>query len=342
MLQQELSIAGITETGSLGIMHLRHFWSRIIATRNGQASAKDFTHYYDLDSALLSVLRLSVEPVTRYLYHENPTFDQFERWIIDSTGNMPRPEWVELFNQNVEKEDNSHAWRPPSEDLLTDEDWAFWNTNGYLIIRNAVSPDDCRKTTNLICSHLGIDLHDPATWYNSHNDRQGIMIQLFHHEQLEKNRLSARIRRVFEQLWQRNDILPSADRVSFNPPETKSFPFQGPDLHWDVSLQQPIPFGTQGLLYLTDTAANQGAFTLVPGFQHRVADWMSSLPEGKNPRQENLHALGSLPIAANAGDFIVWHQALPHGSSPNTSSVPRIVQYINYQPVRVEIQPEWI
>lgn len=341
MSPETLHIDPITANSPCGILYLRHYWSRVLAIRNHGASSKDFDKYHALDTAMFSALRLSVEPVTRYLFAHNPTFEAFESWIASVTGGFD-PELISLFNRAITSPDDIPPYQIPEEDILTEAEWEFWNTNGYLIIRNAVPVEDCQHTCNLLYAHLGIDPADPATWYKPHTDKQGIMIQLFHHEILEKNRLSTRIRNVYAQIWQRNDILPSADRVSFNPPETISHPFQGPDLHWDVSLQQPIPFGTQGLLYLADTAANQGAFTLVPGFHHRVAQWMSSLPEGTNPRTENLHALGSVPIAANAGDFILWHQALPHGSSPNTSHLPRIVQYINYQPVHVQIQPEWI
>ncbi|MNE39994.1 Phytanoyl-CoA dioxygenase (PhyH) [compost metagenome] len=112
-------------------------------------------------------------------------------------------------------------------------------------------------------------------------------------------------------------------------------------MHWDVSLDLPIPFGLQGLLYLSDTQANQGAFTLVPGFHNRIDSWINSLPAGSNPRNQDLHQLGSMPVVANAGDFIIWHQALPHGSSPNTSNRPRLVQYINYSPIDAEIKMEW-
>jgi ectoine hydroxylase-related dioxygenase (phytanoyl-CoA dioxygenase family) len=134
-------------------------------------------------------------------------------------------------------------------------------------------------------------------------------------------------------LWQKKNIWMNNDRVGFNPPETASWKFPGPDLHWDCSLELPIPFGLQGILYLSDTAADQGAFTLVPGFQHRLESWLNSLPPGADPRQQDLHALGSTPITGEAGDFIIWQQALQHGSSPNTSTQPRFVQYINYQPV---------
>jgi ectoine hydroxylase-related dioxygenase (phytanoyl-CoA dioxygenase family) len=34
-------------------------------------------------------------------------------------------------------------------------------------------------------------------------------------------------------------------------------------------------------------------------------------------------------IAAKEGDLIIWHQALPHGNSPNRAGFPRLVQYLN-------------
>ncbi|WP_220472638.1 hypothetical protein [Spirosoma foliorum] len=126
--------------------------------------------------------------------------------------------------------------------------------------------------------------------------QQGIMVQLFQHPLLARNRSSIRIRKAYEQLRNRTDLWVSTDRVGFNPPETESWQFPGPNLHWDVSLTLPIPFGLQGLLYLSDTQPNQGAFTLVPGFQHRIADWITQLPPQANPRTQNLHAFGTTPI----------------------------------------------
>lgn len=330
----------ITETGSLEIMYLKQMWSRAQALRIGAKHIDPVNRM--LERSILNVLRLSYEPTFQYLLNEGPTFEEFEQWIVQQTGTQPDPNIIETFNKcalNVYKQPDYLA---PTEDALTTEEWDFWETNGYLIVRNAISPEDCDATIAYMFEQLGIDGNDPATWYNNHSRKQGIMVQLFHNAQMEKNRKSPRIRRVFEQLWQRNDLLPTADRLSFNPPETATYPFQGPDLHWDVSLKMPIPFGTQGILYLSDTASNQGAFTLVPGFQNRIGEWLDSLPEGASPQFEDLHALGSQPIAANAGDLIIWHHALPHGSSPNTSTLPRLVQYINYEPINMEIHEEWI
>jgi hypothetical protein len=38
---------------------------------------------------------------------------------------------------------------------------------------------------------------------------------------------------------------------------------------------------------------------------------------------------------------VLWHQSLPHGSSPNRGDKPRVVQYITLKPTRWEYAPEW-
>ena len=58
-----------------------------------------------------------------------------------------------------------------------------------------------------------------------------------------------------------------------------------------------------GHIYLTDTPAEQGALTLMPGFQHRLVDWLAALEPGADPQQQNLHALGSVPVLGRAGDL---------------------------------------
>jgi len=323
------------ETGSIGIMHLKRYWQKTMAKRDGKLSQKAFEEEWNLDVTLLSALGLGLEQTVKYLFLENPAFDEFEQWIIERNGGSVPLEKISDFNQLiVQKQNTQHT----IENVV---DMDYWNENGYVIIRNAVSKEDCVKTIDLICDFLDIDINNPESWYRPHPARQGIMVQLFQHPQLEKNRRSEKIRMAYEQLWGRTDLWLNTDRVSFNPPENEKFTFPGPRLHWDVSLELPIPFGLQGLLYLSDTAAEQGAFTLVPGFQNKIEEWIGNLPPGTDPRKQDLYKLGAQPIAANAGDFILWHQALPHGSSPNTSARPRIVQYINYMPIDAEVKTQW-
>ena len=116
------------------------------------------------------------------------------------------------------------------------------------------------------------------------------------------------------------------DRISFNPPERADAPFQGFPLHWDTSLTPPIPFAVQAILYLTDTAADQGALRLVPGFHRRIAEWLVGLG-GIDPRAVDLDG-AAVPVPAGAGDLIIWRQDLPHGASPNRAQSPRLAQYL--------------
>ena len=324
----DFTLSPSTQTSSLGLMHLKRFWSKVMLKRTNQLNEGIWEQEWQLDKTLLSVLGLGLEQTLTYVFQYAPAFEEFEKWIIATSG-IPAVEQVHKFNSLL---NDTPAINQALPTVLSNEEIAFWEENGYLVLKNAVPKADCEATVNVICDFLNIKRNDANTWHGPHTSRQGIMVQLFQHPLLQKNRQSAFIRMAYEQLWKRSDLWVSTDRVGFNPPETDTWKFPGPDLHWDCNLDQPIPFNLQGILYLADTAPDQGAFTLVPGFHNRITEWLLSLPEGTNPRTENLHALGSLPIAANAGDFIIWHQALPHGSRPNTSSKPRFVQYINYQP----------
>jgi ectoine hydroxylase-related dioxygenase (phytanoyl-CoA dioxygenase family) len=181
---------------------------------------------------------------------------------------------------------------------------------------------------------------DPRTWYGGPHGRS-IRVPLVRHPALWATRRSPRIRRAFAQLWQRDDLWVSVDHAGFNPPERRGWKFPGPHLHWDASLVMPMPFDLSGILYLTDTAADQGAFTCVPGFHRRIASWLAELPAGADPRKQDLHALGAVPVAGRAGDLIIWHQALPHGGSPNRATRPRIVQYIHLKPNSFDVSARW-
>jgi ectoine hydroxylase-related dioxygenase (phytanoyl-CoA dioxygenase family) len=224
--------------------------------------------------------------------------------------------------------------------VLDEADLAFWREHGYVVLHDAVPPETREATAQALWERLGADPEKPETWYRRRD--HGIMVQYFQHPAFEANRRSPRIHKAFSQLWGHADLWCTTDRVGFNPPVRPGFKFAGPGLHWDVSVKTPIPLGTQGILYLTDTPPEQGAFTLVPGFQRWGEAWLNSLPRGTNPRTQDLHALGAIPVGGRAGDLVIWHQALPHGASPNRGTRPRLVQYINMFPARIERHEEWI
>lgn len=295
------------------------------------------------DLILLDLLGIGTEQVHRFLAASASDFVDFQRWILATAGPPER-----------EQVDRYHAWlagapapaataarlraieeAPP---VLDRDDLAHWAEQGFVILRAAISPSEAAAAADLLWRHLGAAPDDPESWYRAR--AQGIMVQLFQHEALEPARRSPRVHKAFAQLWGSADLWTTTDRMGFNPPERRGHAFAGDKLHWDVSLVTPIPFATQAVLYLTDTEADQGALTLIPGFHRRIEAWLGSLPPGADPRRSDL-AAEARPVAAAAGDLIIWRQDLPHGASPNRSARPRLVQYVNmYSPAR-KMQKQW-
>lgn len=332
-----ITLAAITETGSTGIYNLKRLWSKAIAGPHVAGLYPDETA---LDHALLNILGMGLLPTYQFLYGQKPDFESFEKWVSTHVNGEITAAVVEQCNALFQNKTTRQ--QALTEDVLTAADIAFWDAHGYVIIKSAVDVQDCAAGRNAIMEYLEMDEHDATTWYNKSNTMQGIMVPLYRNAAIDKNRNAPKIRRAFEQLWNRTDLIVTTDKCGFNPPETKEFKYKGTGLHWDVSMAVPIPFGTQGILYLTDTAANQGALTVIPGFHKNIESWLGSLPENISPRTVDLSVFGPKPVAADAGDFIIWNHKLPHGSSPNSAASPRIVQYINWYAPLEKVQSKWI
>jgi len=332
-------LAASAETGALGVLHLKRLWSRTLAHRLGQADAAIPSEDWVRDNTLLCGLGLNLREALQYLFERQPSFEQFEGWILERNGGALEPARVERLNWALAEERKSGPAPLPQDLVFTPAGMAGWEENGYIVLHDAVPAANCRAAIQAICEFLGMDLERPDTWYGG-SQGHSIWIPLLHHPALEANRQSARVHSAFAQLWNRTDLWVTTDQSGMNPPEREGWRFPGPNLHWDVSLALPIPFGTQGILYLADVAADQGAFTCVPGFHCRIASWLGSLPAGRDPRQQDL-SRDAVPIAGKAGDLIVWHHALPHGSSPNRARLPRFAQYINLRPSYWEQNPVW-
>ncbi len=343
-MKQQIAVADSQETGRLGVKHLKRFWARTLAERAGSFIEPD-ENEWRFDNLVFNALGLPIEETVRFLRQTAPSFEELENWILEINGGAIEFLEIERVNCVLSKQpygenlQNHLREIEESENVLSAEDLRFWDENGYVIIREAVPKEQAQATEKAVWDFLGMNPKDENSWYQKPVGK-GIMMEFYHHPLLRENRRSKRIRKAFAQLWKTADLSATTDRTSFNPPETARFPFQGPKLHWDMSLEPPFQFGTQGLLYLCDTPAEQGAFSCVPGFHKTLETWLGSLPENTDPRLVNLDAQ-AVPIAAEAGDFVIWHQSLPHGSSPNRGKYPRIVQYLNMYPPNFWENPVW-
>jgi ectoine hydroxylase-related dioxygenase (phytanoyl-CoA dioxygenase family) len=301
---------------------LEKLWKRTLDP-SSIATLED-TQTWDNEIKILYEFGIGMEDTLQFLYFEKPDFETFKTWI----NNRQK-------NEKIDSEDII-------AEVLSKEDLQFWNNNGYVIVKNAISKKDCEDTQKAIWDFLKMDPNRKETWYQRHENQKGLMLNFSDHETLNKNRFSLRIKKAYEQLYNTTKIYKTIDKVSFNPPQNKAFTFLGSALHWDTSLKQPITFGLQGLLYLTDCGINDGAFHCVPGFQNKINDWLNNLEPNENPREKALVTLQPEPIMGNAGDFIIWDNRLPHCASPNNGESPRMVQYLTYLPDDYTASGEWL
>jgi hypothetical protein len=329
------------QTSSLGVPYLEELWRRA-TRRDGEKPAP---RNWIRDRIVIEGLGLPLEETLQYLGQQRPPLAEFEKWVLDRNEGWIEPLRIERINATIHGKEYSDELKAviraidEAEPVLTAADLSFWEENGYVIVHDAITREDCRAAELAVWQSLNMHPQNPETWYPP--STHGIMRQVFYHPALKANRRSARVHKAFAQIWGTGDLWVTTDRVSFNPPERKGWAFPGPNLHWDTSLTQPIPLDVSGLIYLTDTEAQQGAFTCVPGFHRRIEGWLASLPPGADPRRQELESLGPVPIAGRAGDLVIWHKALPHGSRPNTTAQPRIVQYLSMHPAEVQRNLPW-
>lgn len=324
---------------SLNIPYLQRFWYRSIEA--GTKHIPDDGNW-DLDNTLLSGLGLNLLETARFLHNiPSPSFDTFERWILQvNGGSIDEMELKRLHDALAGLQVGSACGDLKDVPGLTSEELSFWAEHGYVVVHDAVGVADRKAAEVAIYEVLDADPTEPATWYNE-KYRSSIWTPLLHHPAFAANRRSPRLVKAFTQLWGREDLWPVIDHGGFNPPEREGWSFPGPQVHWDMTLAPPHCFRIQGILYLTDTSAEQGAFRCIPDFHLSLESWLKELQDGEDPRQAILSEPGLTPIAGKAGDLILWNQLLPHASSPNHGALPRVVQYITLQPTRWTYTAEW-
>ena len=322
--------------GALGVPQLWRLWRRMVGSGAGEPPSGTA---WAADQAVIYGLGLGLHETLRFLCAEMPEFPAFERWVIERNGGTVDAARIASVNAAVALARGEAAASPglatDFAPVLDEAELRCWGENGYVVLRNAAQPEDCRAAAQAIWEFMGLDLGAPESW-SGVGKAEGIFVPLVQHPAFDKNRRSPRIRNAFAQLHGTSDLQATIDRGGFNPPGRDV-----PRLHWDISLVPPFGRYFQGVLYLTDTPAEQGAFHCVPGFHRRLEAWLASLPEGANPRGQDLSS-EVVRIPGNAGDMVIWHGALPHGASFNHGTRPRLVQYIAYHPLdRADDRP-WV
>ncbi len=218
--------------------------------------------------------------------------------------------------------------------ILTAADHAFFAEHGYVVIPNAVPPENLEAVIRLIFEFLEMDRSDPQTWYRAPHSPGG-MVEVYQHQTLWDNRQHPRVHQIFAEILGTPHLWVSMDRANMKPPQHPDHPEfdHAGFIHWDVDTSVlPLPFAVQGVLYLADTDINQGGFQCVPGMHRRLEEWVPTQPADRDPRRPDLTGLEVKAIPGRAGDLLIWHRGLPHGNGRNLSERPRLAQYILMHP----------
>ena len=216
--------------------------------------------------------------------------------------------------------------------LLTQEHWEHFNENGYMVVENAVPLDLCAAVADAVWAFLEMNPNDPNDWYRAPHKPGAGMVEMYQHQAMWNVYQHPPIYEIYKEVYGTHRIWAHLDRVNMKPPQHPDHPewdHKGM-YHWDIDTTKlPARFSTQGVLYLTDTADNQGSFVCWPGAHKYLLDEENPSAPELTPE---VYRTKFIQVPAKAGSLLIWHTALPHGNGRNTSDKPRLAQYMNFYP----------
>jgi Phytanoyl-CoA dioxygenase (PhyH) len=218
--------------------------------------------------------------------------------------------------------------------VISADDLASFRANGYVVARRVASPETLRAAVGAIVRWLGVSLDEREGWYRLRAEQVGI-VPIHHPQVFWDNRQLPRMFEAFREIYGTHRLWVSMDRGSFLPPLDRSYPAHTGwhRLHWDVDPreQRTAPLRVQGMLYLTDTPEEQGAFQCVPEIYRGLDAWLGAHAPTEDERLD-VSGYRVVKVPGRAGDLVIWNALLPHASSENHGPVPRLTQYISMHP----------
>ncbi|MFB7494400.1 phytanoyl-CoA dioxygenase family protein [Streptomyces sp. NPDC056161] len=241
--------------------------------------------------------------------------------------------------------------------VLSEQDYAFWQTYGYVVVRNAISPGAAKSLLEFAWEFQGLDPDRPETWYEEREFRSDLdrdlhvygFVEAYHHQLLWDSRQTQRVYDAFVDVWDCEELWVTLDRLNLNPPNrgNRSRSLIAPtdegfdiELHWDVDTTLGVlPQRVQGIIALNDTQPELGGFQCAPGLFHRFEEWRLAQPADRDPIRPRIDR-AEFPVVRpelQAGDLLIFNGMLAHGVAPNSSdNGVRACQYLSMMPALEE------
>lgn len=225
--------------------------------------------------------------------------------------------------------------------VMSEADWAFWQHNGYIVIKNAVPREQALQTAAFLWEFEEKDPNNPDTWYAPPRAEIQMkeltnsgMVEVYNNQMLWNNRQYQRVYDAFVDIWNTEKLWVTIDRANLNFPVRPEFPFKG-FIHWDYD-PETRPQNVQGVLALADQDdENMGGFQCVPELFRTYDTWKLSQPDDRDHFKPDVTGFELVKVKMQAGDLLIFNSSLAHGIRPNlTKDKVRIAQYISMMPAQ--------
>ncbi|MFZ9981671.1 MAG: phytanoyl-CoA dioxygenase family protein [Cyclobacteriaceae bacterium] len=223
--------------------------------------------------------------------------------------------------------------------VLSEEDWAFWQHNGYIVIKNAVPKSQAEATAKFLWEFEEKDPADHSTWYTPPRAEMKMkelantgMVEVYNNQHLWNNRMTQRVYDAFVDIWGTEKLWVTIDRANLNFPMRPGHEYKG-FIHWDYD-PETRPVNVQGVLALADqTDENMGGFQCIPELFRTYDTWKLTQPEDRNRFMPDTTGFTPTKVKMEAGDLLIFNSTQPHGIRPNLSGTKvRMAQYISMMP----------
>ena len=142
---------------------------------------------------------------------------------------------------------------------------------GWMRVEGAVPVHLCGRLVEVLEAEIDVPVHDRSRWHRYGGEPRDLL-PIWGHQAQWDIRQHLDLHRIWATLWETDRLGVSLDSCRFTPPWQPGFaePY---GIHWDHDPWNAELRMFQGVLALTDTAANQGGFRCVPSLYHDRAAW---------------------------------------------------------------------
>jgi len=227
--------------------------------------------------------------------------------------------------------------------VLSEDDWKFWITEGYIVVKNAVPKENCDRLANLLWEFEEKDPNDPSTWYAPPRATMEMkelvntgMVEIYNHQFLWDNRSIERVYDAFVDIWGTEKLWCTIDRANLNIPIRPGFEYKG-FIHWDYD-PETKPQNVQGVIALADQMdESMGGFQCIPELYRNYDTWKLTQPTDRDYFKPDVSGFEKVKVKLEAGDLLIFNSLQPHGIRPNNSKDKvRIAQYLSMMPAEEE------